>query len=48
VNNIDLFLVQYGLAALFIVLFLKTIGVPIPVPVPGSRKVELWELVSQF
>jgi len=30
--NIDLFLVQYGLAAIFIVLLLKTIGVPIPIP----------------
>lgn len=31
-NTIDLFLVQYGVAAVFIVLLLKTIGVPIPVP----------------
>ncbi len=31
-NNIDLFLVQYGLAAIFIILLIKTIGVPIPIP----------------
>ncbi len=31
-SNIDLFLVQYGLAAVFIVLLVKTAGVPIPVP----------------
>jgi len=31
-NNIDLFLVQYGLAAIFIVLLLKTIGIPFPIP----------------
>ena len=31
-NNIDLFLVQYGLTAIFIILLIKTIGVPIPVP----------------
>ncbi len=31
-NNIDLFLVQYGLAAIFIILLVKTIGIPIPIP----------------
>lgn len=31
-NNLDLFLVQYGLAAIFILLLVKTIGVPIPIP----------------
>ncbi|HEX6109120.1 MAG TPA: VTT domain-containing protein [Ktedonobacteraceae bacterium] len=31
-NTIDLFLVQYGLAAIFIILLIKTIGVPIPIP----------------
>src|SRR2546421_6465914 len=31
-NGIDMFLVQYGLAAVFIVLFTKSIGVPIPIP----------------
>ena len=31
-NTIDLFLVQYGLAAIFLILLIKTIGVPIPVP----------------
>ena len=31
-NSIDLFLVQYGLAAIFIILLTKSMGVPIPVP----------------
>jgi membrane-associated protein len=31
-NSIDLFLVQYGLAAIFIILLVKTIGIPIPIP----------------
>ena len=31
-NGIDMFLVQYGLAAVFIVLLAKSIGVPIPIP----------------
>jgi membrane-associated protein len=31
-HNIDLFLVQYGLAAIFIILLVKTIGIPIPIP----------------
>jgi membrane-associated protein len=31
-NGIDLFLVQYGLAAIFVLLLVKTIGVPIPIP----------------
>lgn len=30
--NIDMFLVQYGLAAIFIVMLAKSIGVPIPIP----------------
>lgn len=31
-NGIDLFLVQYGVAAIFIVLLAKSAGVPIPIP----------------
>lgn len=31
-NGIDLFLVQYGVAAIFIVLLVKSLGVPIPIP----------------
>ncbi len=31
-NGIDMFLVQYGLAAVFIVLLAKSIGLPIPIP----------------
>ncbi len=31
-NRLDLFLVQYGLAAIFIILLIKTIGIPIPIP----------------
>lgn len=31
-NSLDLFLVQYGVAAIFILLLIKTIGVPIPIP----------------
>src|SRR6266480_2453525 len=31
-NSIDLFLVQYGLGAIFIILLVKTIGIPIPIP----------------
>src|SRR6266566_8889029 len=31
-NGIDMFLVQYGLAAVFIVMLAKSIGVPIPIP----------------
>jgi len=31
-NSIDLFLVQYGLAAIFIILLTKSVGVPIPIP----------------
>ena len=31
-HSLDLFLVQYGLAAIFIILLIKTIGVPIPIP----------------
>jgi membrane protein DedA with SNARE-associated domain len=31
-NNFDLFLVQYGLTAIFILLLVKTIGIPIPIP----------------
>src|SRR5438067_4989182 len=31
-NSLDLFLVQYGLAAIFILLLIKTIGIPIPIP----------------
>ena len=31
-NGIEMFLVQYGLAAVFIVLLVKSIGLPIPIP----------------
>jgi len=31
-NGIDMFLVQYGLAAIFIVILAKEIGIPIPIP----------------
>jgi hypothetical protein len=31
-NSIDLFLVQYGLAAIFFILLVKPIGIPIPLP----------------
>jgi membrane protein DedA with SNARE-associated domain len=31
-NSLDLFLVQYGVAAIFLLLLIKTIGVPIPIP----------------
>lgn len=29
-NGIDMFLIQYGLAAIFLLMFTKSIGVPIP------------------
>src|SRR5436305_1702411 len=31
-NGIDTLLIQYGLAAIFIIMLVKTIGVPIPIP----------------
>jgi membrane protein DedA with SNARE-associated domain len=31
-NGIDMFLIHYGLAAVFLVMLVKTIGVPIPIP----------------
>jgi membrane-associated protein len=31
-NGIDLFLIHYGLAAVFVIMLVKTIGVPIPIP----------------
>jgi membrane protein DedA with SNARE-associated domain len=31
-NSIDMFLVQYGLAAIFIIMLTKSAGVPIPIP----------------
>src|ERR1700681_393894 len=31
-NGIDLFLINYGLLATFIIMLIKTIGVPIPIP----------------
>jgi membrane-associated protein len=31
-NGIDVFLIQYGLVAIFLIMFLKTAGVPIPIP----------------
>jgi hypothetical protein len=30
-NSLDLFLVQYGMAAIFFILLIKTIGIPIPI-----------------
>src|SRR5437588_10833748 len=31
-NAIDVFLINYGLAAVFLIMFIKTMGVPIPIP----------------
>src|SRR5947209_3460683 len=31
-NGFDTFLIQYGLAAIFIIMLIKSIGVPIPIP----------------
>src|SRR5258706_5852771 len=31
-NGIDIFLIQYGLAAIFMIMLIKTIGIPIPIP----------------
>lgn len=31
-NGMDMFLVQFGLVAIFIILFTKSVGVPIPIP----------------
>lgn len=31
-NSIDMFLIQYGLAAIFLLMLTKSIGVPIPIP----------------
>ena len=31
-NSIDIFLVHYGLAAIFLLMFAKSVGVPIPIP----------------
>lgn len=31
-NGIDLFLIQYGLAAIFVILLVKSIGIPVPIP----------------
>jgi membrane protein DedA with SNARE-associated domain len=31
-NGIDTFLIQYGLAAVFLIMFVKSVGVPIPIP----------------
>jgi len=31
-NAIDMFLIQYGLLAVFLIMLIKTIGVPIPIP----------------
>src|SRR6266487_2116782 len=31
-NTIDTFLIQYGLAAVFIIMLTKAIGIPIPIP----------------
>ena len=31
-NGIDMFLIHYGLIAVFLIMFIKTIGVPIPIP----------------
>ena len=55
-NSLDLFLVQYGLAAIFIILLIKTIGIPIPIPADliiltaGARvaqgKLNVWQTFS--
>lgn len=31
-NNFDMFLIQYGLAAIFVIMLTKSAGVPIPIP----------------
>jgi membrane protein DedA with SNARE-associated domain len=31
-NGLDMFLIQYGLAAIFVIMLIKTIGIPIPIP----------------
>src|SRR5947209_11802336 len=31
-NGIDLFLIHYGLAAVFLIMLIKTMGVPLPIP----------------
>ena len=31
-NGLDMFLIQYGLAAIFMIMLIKTIGIPIPIP----------------
>src|SRR6266487_3109442 len=31
-NGIDVFLIQYGLIAIFLILLIKTIGAPVPIP----------------
>src|SRR6266550_1017211 len=31
-NGIDLFLIHYGLAAVFLIMLMKTMGVPLPIP----------------
>ncbi len=31
-NGVDMFLVQFGLVAIFVLLFTKSVGVPIPIP----------------
>src|SRR5712691_5706788 len=52
-NGIDIFLAQYGLAAIFLLLLIKSIGVPIPIPADviilataasaAQGKLVLWE-----
>lgn len=31
-NGIDLFLVHYGLAAIFVIMLVKSVGIPVPIP----------------
>jgi membrane protein DedA with SNARE-associated domain len=54
-NPLDLFLIQYGLVAIFVLMFVKSIGVPIPIPADlliltaaassAAGKFELWQAV---
>ena len=55
-NSIDLFLLQYGLVAIFILMLTKSVGVPIPIPADlviltaaasvAAGKLVLWQTFS--
>ena len=57
-NSIDMFLVQYGLAAIFILMLTKSVGVPIPIPADliiltaavrvAEGKLVLWQTFSDI